>query len=101
MPKSTEKTPTFEESMASLEKIVQAVESGQIGLEESLARYEQGMQLIKRCRQMLDNAEKRIEVLSQEEDGLTAKPLDSEALRLAAAGTAPSADAPEQAAREE
>lgn len=94
MAKTSDKPQTFEESMANLEKIVQAVESGQIGLEESLARFEQGMQLIKRCRQMLDSAEKRIEVLSQEGDNLTAKPLDAEALRQAAAGGAASADAP-------
>ena len=45
-----EKPKTFEESVADLEKIVAAIESGQIGLEESLARYEQGMDLVKKCR---------------------------------------------------
>jgi exodeoxyribonuclease VII small subunit len=71
-----EKPKTFEESVADLEKIVAAIESGQIGLEESLAKYEQGMQLVKRCRSILDRAEKRIEQLTQTADGLCAQPLD-------------------------
>jgi exodeoxyribonuclease VII small subunit len=71
-----EKSPTFEESVAQLEQIVAAIESGQIGLEESLAKYEQGMSLVKRCRGILDNAEKRIEQLTETKDGLKAEPLD-------------------------
>jgi exodeoxyribonuclease VII small subunit len=67
---------TFEQSVAQLEQIVAAIESGQIGLEESLAKYEQGMELVKRCRAILDRAEKRIEQLTETKDGLTAQPLD-------------------------
>jgi exodeoxyribonuclease VII small subunit len=70
------KPQTFEESLANLEQIVAAIESGQIGLEESLAKYEQGMDLVKRCRSILDRAEKRIEQLTQTPDGLRAEPLD-------------------------
>ena len=70
------KDPTFEESVAQLEQIVAAIESGQIGLEESLAKYEQGMELVKRCRGILDKAEKRIEQLTETKDGLKAEPLD-------------------------
>ena len=68
--------PTFEASVAQLEQIVAAIESGQIGLEESLAKYEQGMELVKRCRAILDNAEKRIEQLTETTRGLSAEPLD-------------------------
>jgi exodeoxyribonuclease VII small subunit len=71
-----DKQKTFEESVADLEKIVAAIESGQIGLEESLARYEQGMELVRRCRGILDRAEKRIEQLTQTAEGLSAQPLD-------------------------
>lgn len=67
---------TFEQSVAQLEQIVAAIESGQIGLEESLARYEQGMALVKRCRTILDSAEKRIEQLSETKEGLKAEPLE-------------------------
>ncbi|HVX86331.1 MAG TPA: exodeoxyribonuclease VII small subunit [Phycisphaerae bacterium] len=68
--------PTFEESVAQLEGIVAAIESGQVGLEESLAKYEQGMELVKKCRGILDRAEKRIEQLTQQADGLSVEPLD-------------------------
>ena len=71
------KPQTFEESVAQLEQIVAAIESGQVGLEESLAKYEQGMALVKKCRAILDGAEKRIELLTQTADGLAAEPLDS------------------------
>jgi len=76
MPK--EPALTFEQSVAQLEQIVAAIESGQIGLEESLAKYEQGMSLVKRCRGILDNAEKRIQQLTETKDGLKAEPLDPE-----------------------
>ncbi len=69
-------TPTFEESVAQLEQIVAAIESGQIGLEESLAKYEQGMALVKRCRAILDSAEKRIEQLTETKEGVKAEKLD-------------------------
>ena len=72
-----EKAPTFEESVAQLEQIVAAIESGQIGLEESLAKYEQGMALVKRCRAILDSAEKRIEQLTETKEGVKAESLDS------------------------
>ena len=67
---------TFEQSVAQLEQIVAAIESGQIGLEESLAKYEQGMALVKRCRAILDSAEKRIEQLSETKEGLKAEPMN-------------------------
>ena len=76
MAKENPKPQTFEESVAQLEQIVAAIESGQIGLEESLAKYEQGMDLVKKCRSILDRAEKRIEQLTQSADGLSAEPLD-------------------------
>jgi exodeoxyribonuclease VII small subunit len=71
------KEQSFEASVAQLEQIVAAIESGQIGLEESLAKYEQGMELLKKCRAILDKAEKRIEVLHETADGIKAEPLDA------------------------
>ena len=73
----SDKPQSFEDSVAELEKIVAAIESGQIGLEESLAKYEQGMELVKHCRGILDRAEKRIEVLTQTPQGLKAEPLEN------------------------
>lgn len=52
--------PTFEQSLAELEEIVRELENGEIGLEESLSRYEKGVGLLKRCYAQLQAAEKRI-----------------------------------------
>jgi len=51
---------TFEQAMKRLDEIVAAMESGQIGIEESIARYEEAMQLAGHCRAILDQAEQRI-----------------------------------------
>ena len=59
----------FEEALAELEKILTDIEGGQVGLEESLSRYERGTFLIRHCRGVLSAAEKQIEVLSKAEDG--------------------------------
>ncbi len=46
--------------MTRLDQIVAAMESGEIGVEESIARYEEAMELAAQCRQILDAAEQRI-----------------------------------------
>jgi exodeoxyribonuclease VII small subunit len=51
---------SFEESLAELERMVRELEDGKLGLDESLARYEQGVSLIKRCSEQLREAERRI-----------------------------------------
>jgi exodeoxyribonuclease VII small subunit len=56
--------PTFEDALASLETIVHDLEEGQIGLAEALARYEQGVKLLKQCFNLLEGAERKIELLS-------------------------------------
>ena len=78
MIKKDEKLPTFEESIARLEGIVEQIASGKVGLEESLVMYEKGMELVLRCRAILDSAEKRIELLSQAGSTLKATPMESE-----------------------
>lgn len=55
---------SFEQAVERVERIVQRIESGEAGLEESIAEYERGVALIKRCREILDKAEQRIEELS-------------------------------------
>lgn len=54
---------TFESALADLEKIVRELEDGTIGLEESLANYEKGVALLKRCYKQLQQAEQRIDLL--------------------------------------
>ncbi len=56
--------PTFEESLTELENLVRELEDGRLGLDESLARYEKGVGLIKRCSRQLRDAERRILLVS-------------------------------------
>ena len=53
----------FEEAINNLEKIVERLESGQLGLEESLSLFEKGIGLSKQCQQALDSAQLRVEGL--------------------------------------
>jgi exodeoxyribonuclease VII small subunit len=64
---------TFEQAYAKLEEIVARLESGDLTLDESVALYERGQQLARRCGEMLDSAELRVQQLA--EDG-TVSPLD-------------------------
>jgi len=59
----------FEKSLQSLEKIVSHMESGELGLEESLAQFENGIKLARTCQDTLANAELRVEQLI-EKNGL-------------------------------
>lgn len=59
---------SFEQAIARLEKIVEAMEQGKIGLEESVQRFEEGMGLIARCRKVLSDAELKIQHLQASGD---------------------------------
>jgi exodeoxyribonuclease VII small subunit len=54
----------FERAMEELEAAVDALESGGLDLDASLARYEQGIGLVARCRALLDGAERRVALLT-------------------------------------
>ena len=62
--KPDEVASCFEDSLAELETIVAELESGKLGLSDALARYEKGVQHLKACQQLLERAERRIELLS-------------------------------------
>jgi exodeoxyribonuclease VII small subunit len=70
MAKKSQTPPkNFEEALQELEQILSDIEGGQVGLEESLVKYERGTFLIQHCRGVLSTAEKQIEVLSKSADG--------------------------------
>lgn len=54
----------FEEAQAKLEQCIEQLEDGQIGLEQALAHYEEGVGLLAQCYGLLQQAEQRIQVLS-------------------------------------
>ena len=60
---------TFEDSLNELEKIATNLENGELGLDEAIKEFENGMKLSKECTEKLDDAEKRINILVQGEDG--------------------------------
>ena len=62
-------TIKFEQAVEQVEQIIEAIEAGDIGLEDSLAEYEKGMKLIAQCRAILESAEKRIAELSTNAQG--------------------------------
>ena len=59
------KQPTFEKSLEELEAIVAKLEGGKLGLDESLDEYEQGVKHLKACYNLLNAAERRIELVSK------------------------------------
>ncbi len=61
---------SFEENVEQLEKIVQELEKGDLNLDESIKKFEEGMNLSKKCNEILEEAEKKITVLIKKNDGL-------------------------------
>ena len=76
--------PSFEEALKELEETVRLLEDGQLGLGESLARYEEGVLHLQRCQQLLKRAERKIELLSgvDAEGNPATKPFDDGELSL-------------------
>jgi len=79
-----ESAPSFEQAMAELERIVRQLEEGNIPLNEAVDLYEKGVTLLRRCHELLERAERRIELLSgvDAEGRPITTPLDDESLSL-------------------
>ncbi|MFQ5518752.1 MAG: exodeoxyribonuclease VII small subunit [Mariprofundus sp.] len=54
---------SFEQALTGLTELVERLESGELPLEESVAAFEQGVKLSRRCESLLDQAEQRLQVL--------------------------------------
>lgn len=71
--KSSSKKPTspkgtdFESSLAQLEKLVARMESGELGLEESLKAFEEGVRLTRLCQETLSAAEQKVQRLMEQQ----------------------------------
>jgi exodeoxyribonuclease VII small subunit len=83
-PEDTGPDVGFDETLQALKRVVDQLEGGQLSLEKSLAAFEDGVKLARRGAQILDTAERRVEVLLKAEPGQPAK-------------IAPFADGPEDA----
>ena len=70
--------PDFERALEELEGLVERMESGEMTLDASLAAFERGIHLTRRCQQALADAEQRVRVLLEREDGsLETVPFDA------------------------
>lgn len=61
----------FEETMVKLEQIAGELEKGDLNLDESVKKFEEGMELSKKAIKILDTAEKRINILIQKDGEIT------------------------------
>ena len=68
----------FEEMMQELEQISQDLEKGDLSLDESMKKFEEGIALSKKCSEILETAEKKIKILIQDEDKLKEEDFDVE-----------------------
>lgn len=69
---------TFEDAMSELEGIVKRLEGGDLPLEEALKLFERGVGLVRFCRDKLEEAKKKVEILVEEGSNLVPKPFEEE-----------------------
>lgn len=68
----------FEESMKKLETIVTELENGNLNLDESVQKFEEGMKIAKQCNNILEQAEKKITILLEKDGELEEKKFETE-----------------------
>lgn len=66
---------TFEEALERLENVVETLSEGKLTLDEALEKFQEGVELFKICRGKLKEAEQKISVLLEDEEGIVEKPL--------------------------
>ena len=71
-----ESEQSFEKALERLEKIVSEMESGSMGLEDMITRFEEGQALIKFCSKKLNEVERKIEILVKKGDDVVAEPFE-------------------------
>ena len=63
----------FEENINKLESILSELEKGDLNLDDSVKKFEEGIKISKECNKMLEEAEKKITILLQEDDEIEEK----------------------------
>ncbi len=61
---------TLEESFDQLDEIIQELQKGELSLEQSFKKYEEGMKLVKNCNDAIDKVEKKLIVIDGEKEGI-------------------------------
>lgn len=67
---------SFEENMEKLEKIVADLEKGDLDLDESVKKFEQGINISKKCDEILKNTEKKITILLNDDNNIKEENFD-------------------------
>jgi exodeoxyribonuclease VII small subunit len=62
--------PSFEEALENLERIVEQLEEGNLSLEETLKKFEEGIKLSRLCEKKLKQEQKKVSMLVKDEEGL-------------------------------
>lgn len=79
MSKKTAAGPDFEKTLAELEKLVVNLEEGDLSLDESLSGFKRGIELVRQCQSVLDNAQQTVEQLTNIENQESLKPFEPDA----------------------
>ncbi|MDG2516479.1 exodeoxyribonuclease VII small subunit [Lysobacter soli] len=75
---STSPVSDFEQSLDALEQLVEKMEHGEMSLEDSLAAYERGVGLYRRCQSALEEAELRVRLLSDPQNPASGEPFSAQ-----------------------
>ncbi|MGL4370441.1 MAG: exodeoxyribonuclease VII small subunit [Spirochaetota bacterium] len=67
--KKVKKCENFEDALGELESVAKELESGELGLDDAIARYEEGITYARFCQKKLEEAERKIEILQKGRDG--------------------------------
>ena len=71
------KAMDFEKQLESLESLVEALETGNLSLEDSLKSFERGIKVARECQAALKQAEQKVELLTRQGDELLSEPFES------------------------
>jgi len=71
---------TFESALTKLEKITQELEDGELPLETSLKKFDEGIQLVSFCTEKLEEAKSRVDILLNKDGSLETEPFDEASL---------------------
>ena len=69
---------SFENNIESLEKIITELEEGNLNLDESISKFEEGIKMSKQCNKILEEAEKKITILLEKEEKIEESDFDTE-----------------------
>lgn len=78
MSKKAPQDLTFEDALSQLEELVEQMEHGELSLEDSLAAFERGVALTRRCETALKAAEQKVDILTKKTADAEAEPFDGD-----------------------